>query len=349
MITLNKSVFHKEALLFDSLDNSKVQCKTCWHQCNIPKGKLGRCHTRMNVDGGLYCLNYGLISSFSVNPIEKKPLFHYFPGTYASTVGSYSCNFSCPWCQNWSISKVYPSEVHVPRYLSPEDLVDRTESDPKIDGISISFNEPTLSLEYALDVFRLCKSETYRMFVTNGYMTPYALKLLIQSGMTGMSVTVKGNAKVAKKYCGINVEKVWENIKMAIDQGVHVEVICLIIPTVNDSVAFFTEVGERINDIDPEIPLHFTRFHPDYQFTEVDPTSVTILEEAHSIARSIGLKYVYLGNVFTHPLENTYCPNCQVLLIKRTGYQIEKKFDLKTNRCPSCALKIPIYKPIQNP
>lgn len=341
--TLNKSVFQKEALLFVSLDNSKVQCQTCWHQCTIPKSKLGRCRTRMNVDGTLFCLNYGLVSTFSVNPIEKKPLFHYYPGTYASTVGSFSCNFSCPWCQNWSISKCYPSEVHFPRYLSPEGLVKRTENNKKINGISISFNEPTLSLEYAIETFHLCKPETYRMFVTNGYMTPRALELLIQAGMTGMSVTVKGNSEVAKKYCGISVERVWENIKAAIDKRVHVEVICLVIPSVNDSVNFYKEVGEKLIEINADIPLHFTRFYPDYQFTDINPTPVATLEEAHHIASTTGLNYVYLGNVFGHPLENTYCPNCQVLLIRRTGYQIEKKFDVQSCRCPSCNSKIPLY------
>jgi pyruvate formate lyase activating enzyme len=341
-----KSQFRRKALLYNDLGNSSIQCNTCWHKCVIKEGKHGRCKTRINVNGTLLTENYGLISTLSINPIEKKPLFHYYPGSYALTIGSVSCNFTCPWCQNWSVSKVYPSEVHIPRYLSPEDLVNKTESDPKIDGISISFNEPTLSLEYALDTFRLCNPKTYRMFVTNGYMTPRALELLFQTGMTGMSVTVKGNSETAKKYCGINVEKVWDNITAAFKKGVHVEVICLIIPTVNDSLTFFTEVGERVNDIDPNIPLHFTRFYPDYQFTDVDPTPVPVLEEAHRVTRSVGLNYVYLGNVFGHPLENTYCSNCRTLLIRRTGYQIEKKFDKKNNRCPSCALKIPIIQSI---
>jgi len=288
-------------------------------------------------------VNYGLVSSYSINPIEKKPLFHYYPGTYASTVGSYSCNFKCPWCQNWSISKVYPSEVHFPRYLSPEELVKKTESDSKIDGISISFNEPTLSLEYALDTFRLCNPETYRMFVTNGYMTTEALDLLIQAGMTGMSVTVKGDSNIVKKYCKTNVEKVWDNIKTAFNRGVHVEVICLIIPTVNDSGSFFSETAKKIQDINDNIPLHFTRFFPDYQFTDVKPTPVSTLEKAHQIARQNGLKFVYLGNIFGHPLENSYCPNCQKLLIKRTGYRIKMLFDPQEAKCSSCNEVIPFY------
>ena len=338
-----KNVFQKEAVLYTPLENSKIQCNTCWHQCIIPEGKFGHCHTRKNIVGTLFCINYGMVSSYSVNPIEKKPLFHYHPGSFASTVGSYSCNFSCPWCQNWSISKTYPLGVHFPRYLSPKELVERTESKTKIDGISISFNEPTLSLEYALDVFRLCKPNTYRMFVTNGYMTKQALQLLIKAGMTGMSVTVKGTKETVKHYCKANVEKVWQNLRMAFEQGVHIEVICLIIPTVNDSIEFYKEVATRVKEINSNIPLHFTRFHPDYQFTKVDATPIKTLELAHETAQSKGISFVYLGNVPGHPLENTYCPKCQKLLIKRTAYQIEVLYDVKTQCCPSCGKNIPVF------
>jgi pyruvate formate lyase activating enzyme len=173
-------------------------------------------------------------------------------------------------------------------------------------------------------------------------MTSQALKLLIEAGMTGMTVTVKGTSNMVKKYCGTNVERVWNNIKTAYGEGVHVEIVCLIIPTVNDSIDFYKQVSERLTEIDLDIPLHFTRFYPDYQFTHVDPTPVRVLEEAHRVARSIGLNYVYLGNVIGHPLENTYCSNCRTLLIIRTGYQIEKKFDVQTCRCPSCNSKIPL-------
>ncbi|MFX1534325.1 MAG: AmmeMemoRadiSam system radical SAM enzyme [Promethearchaeota archaeon] len=336
------NAFQKEALLFTRIGDSKVQCGSCWHRCKIPKEKFGRCGTRVNINGTLFCINYGMISSFSVNPIEKKPLFHYYPGSRASTIGSYSCNYACPWCQNWEITKVYPSAIHLPRFMSPEELVKRTEKDPRIKGISVSFNEPTLSLEYALDVFNLCKPETYRMFVTNGYMTSESLKLLIDAGLTGMSVTVKGEAEAVKKYCKADVERVWENIKTAFQKGIHVEIICLIIPTVNDSTDFYKQVANRLIAIDPNIPLHFTRFFPAYQFTEVEPTPIEVLEKAHQTARLEGLNFVYLGNVFGHPLENTYCPNCERLLIKRTGYQIDVKLDLQTRCCPSCNTEIPL-------
>lgn len=340
---LMNNQFRKKALLYRNLSNSSIQCNTCWHKCVIKEGEYGRCKTRVNTRGTLLTESYGMISSLSINPIEKKPLFHYYPGSYALTIGSISCNFSCPWCQNWSLSKVYPSEVHFPRYLSSEELVERTENNSQIYGISISFNEPSLSLEYSLDVFRLCKPDTYRMFVTNCYMTSQALDLLIEAGMTGMTVTVKGSSDVVKKFCGANVEKVWNNIKSAYKEGIHVEIVCLIIPSVNDSIGFFKHVARRIIDIDPNIPLHFTRFFPDYQFRKVDATPIKTLEKAHQVAQSEGVKFVYLGNVPGHPLENTYCPNCKKLLIKRTGYQIEKKFDVETRHCPFCETEIPLF------
>ncbi len=334
--------FQRKAYLASQLDNSKIQCNTCWHQCKIASGSMGLCKTRININKTLTTLNYGLVSSLSINPIEKKPLFHYHPGTHALTIGTYSCNFKCPWCQNWSISKKFPEDVRNKRFISPDDLIKMTESNNKIQGISFSFNEPTIWLEYILDVFKLCKKEIYQMLVTNGYMSQEALDLLIEAGLTGMSVTVKGNDEIVKKFCGSNVDLVWQNIERAYEKDIHIEVICLIIPRVNDSMNFFKEVSEQILDIDPNIPLHFTRFFPDYKFSNVDPTPIPKLEEAHSIAIKQGLNYVYIGNVFHHPLENTYCPGCKELLIERMGYEIKIKLDSE-KKCPSCGKRIHIY------
>ena len=335
------SKFQKLAYLFDPLDKSRVQCNTCWHHCQITPGKMGICKTRKNVNGEFITLNYGLCSSLSINPIEKKPLFHYFPGSRALTIGSVSCNFNCPWCQNWTISKIHPGKVKHKRYLSPKDLVEMASNNIQIQGISFSFNEPVIWLEYILDVFELCDDSLYQMIVTNGYMTPEALNLLIDSGMTGMSVTVKGNTETVKNFCGANVKNVWQNIERAYKKDVHIEIICLVIPRINDSTNYFHQVGERIVTLDPNIPLHFTRFFPDYKFNNVDPPPITTLEEAHAIACQQGLNYVYLGNLFGHPLENTYCPECKEVLIQRTGYEI-KQFLTSTNKCPSCRKGIPI-------
>ncbi|MHA1449881.1 MAG: AmmeMemoRadiSam system radical SAM enzyme [Candidatus Hodarchaeales archaeon] len=332
----------KESYLYSPLKDSSVKCLTCWRQCNILDGSYGFCRTRINIKGVLYCINHGLISSLSVNPIEKKPLFHYFPGTFALTAGSYSCNFTCPWCQNHDISKVYPADIEEPRYLPVEELVKQAEANPQVDGLSISFNEPVLSLEYAVDTFRLSNEHLYKMIVTNGYMTDLAFELLIDSGMTGMSVNVKGDAATVKKFCNADVNRVWKNIRTAHGKGVHVEIICLIIPGVNDEERFFKQVARDIVAIDERIPLHFTRYFPAYRFT-ADPTPVSLLEKACEIASQEGVKFVYIGNVPGHQFENTYCPFCRQLLIKRTGFQIELMFETITSHCPSCGAEIPIY------
>jgi pyruvate formate lyase activating enzyme len=161
--------------------------------------------------------------------------------------------------------------------------------------------------------------------------------------MTGMSVTVKGNTETVKNFCGANVKNVWQNIEQAYKRNIHIEIICLIIPKINDFIDFFRDVSRKIAIIDRDIPLHFTRFYPDYKFNNVDPTPIAKLEEAQNIAIKQGLNYVYMGNVFGHPLENTYCPECKDLLIKRTGYKI-KKYLTSTNNCPECGKQIVIVK-----
>ena len=224
----------REALLQEKL-NAKVRCLTCERRCEVGEGGLGWCRTRRaeslaNEDGTLYTLIYGNVSSLSANPIEKKPLYHFYPGSVALTAGSWSCNFNCPWCQNWHISKSSPRPG---RYVSPENLVAEAAR-RGCQGTSISFNEPTLSLEWSLDVFRLARQRgLYNTYVTNGYMTPEALKLLIEAGLDAMNVDIKGDAAAVKKHCGTDVENVWRNCREAKQAGVHIEVTTLVIPTVN--------------------------------------------------------------------------------------------------------------------
>ncbi len=338
----NLEVFKKESLLYYQLDDKIVRCNTCSHNCTIRDGYWGFCETRKNEKGTLNVYNYGLVSSYSINPIEKKPLFHYYPGTTALTIGGFSCNFKCPWCQNWSISKTTPQKIRNPIFLSPNEIKQRILKEGQVKGISVSFNEPTISLEYVLDIFNLLDSDYYKMFVTNGYMTKQALDVLIKSGLTGMSVTVKGDESIVQKYCKADITKVWENITYANSRNIHVEIICLIIPSVNDTFDFYLDTANRLIDIDKNIPLHFTRFFPDYRFTHVSPTPINSLENAHTTAKERGINYVYLGNIPGHPLENTYCHQCHSLLIKRTGYQSAYSMDIEQGRCSTCGEKIPI-------
>jgi pyruvate formate lyase activating enzyme len=286
----------------------------------------------------LVTLIYGAASSLAANPVEKKPFYHFWPGTGAFTIGSWSCNFGCPWCQNWDISKKPPPARG--RYVSPEQFVALTE-ESGCAGTSISFNEPTLSLDWSLDVFRLARRRgLYNTYVTNGYITPEALELLIDAGLDAMNVDIKGDAEGVRHYCkGINVDKVWEASKLARQRGVHIEITTLIIPTVNDTNQILQGIAERIvSDLGPGVPWHVSAYFPAYQFN-APPTPVRTLERAWEIGRSIGLEFIYAGNVPGHPYDNTYCPACNTMLIQRMGFDVLAN-RIHSGRCPKCQREI---------
>ncbi len=337
----------KEAFLYEQ-KGKKVRCGTCERFCEIDVGESGFCKTRMNIDGKLYTLEYGDISSISANPIEKKPFFHFFPGSRALTAGSYGCNFSCPWCQNWDISKSVPTPAGS-NYVSAERFV-RMVKERRCQGTSISFNEPALLLEYSLDVFELAKREGYyNTYVTNGYMSADALRLLVEHGLDAMNVDIKGCEEAVRKYCGADIEKVWRNIKEAKRKGVHVELTTLIIPRVNDAEKCLRSIASRIrNEVGRNTPWHVTQYYPAYKSLEVGlykgRTPVETLERAWSIGKEEGLNYVYLGNVPGHHYENTYCPDCGELLIKRYGFDVVSYRITAENKCPKCGETIVVKK-----
>jgi pyruvate formate lyase activating enzyme len=330
------SPFIREALLQQAI-NGKVRCLTCERRCLLADGQVGWCRTRQNRDGTLYTLIYGVVSSLSCNPIEKKPLHHFYPGSVALTAGSWSCNFDCPWCQNYHISKAEPGEGP---YMSPQEFVS-TAVDMGCQGTSISFNEPTLSLEWSLEVFRLARARgLYNTFVTNGYMTTAALELLAETGLDGMNIDVKGDAQAVKEHCGADVEMVWRNCRRAQELGVWVEVTTLVIPGVNDSDEVLRAIAGRIaTDLGPDTPWHVSGYYPAYRFN-APPTPVETLERAWQIGTQAGLPFVYLGNVPGHRLENTICPDCEALLIRRRGLRTTV-CGLDRGRCSACGRKIP--------
>jgi len=336
----SKQPWVKKALLYDKLSGRRVKCNTCERRCVIPLGKLGFCKTRQNLDGELYTLQYGLSSGISANLMEKKPFYHFWPGSYALTIGSWSCNSGCPWCQNYHISKSPPDPAKS-EYIAPEKFVELIKR-YKCHATSISFNEPILSLEWSLDVFKLARGKGFHnTFVTNGYMTLEALRMLYDAGLDALCIDVKGDAEVVRKYCGLDVEIVWRNVHEAKKMGMHVEVVNLVIPGVNDRVDQFRNFARRhLREAGKETALHFTAYYPAYKF-DAPPTPVVVLERAHDIAVSEGLEFVYLGNVPGHRYENTYCPECRELLIERFGLELVK-INLKGNRCPSCGREIPI-------
>ncbi|MHA1144595.1 MAG: AmmeMemoRadiSam system radical SAM enzyme [Candidatus Helarchaeota archaeon] len=330
----------KTALL-KTTENGKIRCRTCEQKCLLDESQIGLCKTRKVIEGDLKTLIYGNISSISNNPIEKKPFYHFFPGTFALTIGSWGCNFACPWCQNYHISKTSPNS-HPCTYMSPERLIQRAIQ-LKSRGLSYSFNEPTLMLEHALDTFPKARQKRlYNTFVTNGYMTLKALDLLISSGLDAMNVDIKGDENAVRKFCRADVNKIYRNCAHAIKNDVHVEITTLIIPGVNDEESLLKKIASRIKtELGPNTPWHLSRYYPQYEFS-TPPTPLSSLKRARKIGHDEGLNYVYLGNVSGHEEENTYCHNCKALLIERHGYSVRITGLKEKNKCKKCGEEIPI-------
>ncbi len=331
----------RKSTLF-TMGEGAARCLTCERKCSVTHGKVGFCQTRMNIDGQIHTLVYGDISSISVNPIEKKPFFHFWPGSRALTIGTWGCNFPCSWCQNFEVSKT-PPNPKTARYTSPADLV-RMAAESDCQGTSISFNEPTMMLEYALDLFPLTKRlGLYNTYVSNGYMTVEALRRLRDAGLDAIKFDVKGNADAVRRFCDADVSFVWRNVKEARELGMHVEVVVLLIPGVNDGPDSIEEVIQsHLRYAGPNTSLHFTRFHPNYRMLDRGPTPIETLEYAHTAAKKMGVNYVYLGNCPGHKFENTYCQRCGELLIERYIFEVLKYRLGRNCTCPACGQEIPI-------
>jgi len=329
---------HK-SLLFKSLKNNLIQCHVCQRRCKIASGKTGFCKTRKNLNGELYSLIYGKVSSIRVSPIEIKPLFHFYPGSRWLSLGSLGCNFLCPGCQNWEISHAYiEKEMPFTEYISPKKAVQLAIKD-NCKGISWTYNEPTLSLEYTLDTAKLAKEQgLLTNYVTNGYITPEAMNLL-GPYLDAYRVDLKGfSANTYKRIANISdFEGILKVIKMAkYKWDMHIEIITNLTPGFNDDEEELNDMAHWIvNQLGVETPWHITRFVPHLKLSHIDYTPVPKLEQARHIGIEKGLRYVYLGNVPGHPAENTYCPRCEKLIIERQNYQI-LKYNLKGNKCKFC-------------
>jgi len=338
METTDQSV--KEALLYEKMKNKKVRCNICNRLCIINSDGVGFCKTRKNIGGKLYTLEYGLASSIGIDPIEKKPFFHFWPGSRTLTMGSWSCTFVCPWCQNYDISKVEPNSEQSTLF-TPEQFVELALKNG-CQGTSMSYSEPTTFLEFSIDVFRLAKKKKlYNTFVTNGYFTTESLRLLIKNGCDAFNIDIKGDKEAVKKYCGADVDLVWQNIVDAKKKKAWVEITTLVIPKINDDDKSLKNIAKRIHDeVGDEMPWHVSAYYPCYKFTE-PPTPVETLEKAFKIGKKEGLKYIYVGNVPGHK-ENTYCPSCGKVLIERFGFDVLSFNLTKNKKCPNCGEKIPI-------
>ncbi len=333
----------REAYLYEKLDNNRVQCNLCSFRCKLSDGYKGICEVRKNEGGTLYTLVYGKAIAKAVDPIEKKPLFHFLPGTKSFSIATVGCNFRCLYCQNWEISQ-YPREQNtiIGEDYPPERVVeDAIATGSK--SIAYTYTEPTIFFEYAIDTAKLAKEKGLKnIFVTNGYMTKEAI-----DEMAGLidaaNVDLKSfsDAYYLQICGGARVKAVLESIEYMKKKGIWVEVTTLIIPEVNDDPAEIMEIAEFIKSVDPAIPWHVSRFHPAYKFDNVMPTAVEVVRNIRRIGKSVGLKYVYTGNIPGDDGEHTYCPKCGELLIARYGFEIVAN-TIKDGKCPKCGEKIDI-------
>jgi pyruvate formate lyase activating enzyme len=330
----------KEAILYEKLDGM-LNCHVCNRRCIISNGKTGFCRMRLNEDGTLYSLNYAATSSVAVDPIEKKPLFHFYPGSLSFSMGSLGCNFTCPYCQNWTISQADLTEIRTRDILPKEAIQMALEN--VCQSISWTYNEPTMWFEYTYESAKLAQKEDLKtVYVTNGYMSEEVLQL-ISPYLDAANVDLKGMSdKFYKEQCQAHLEPVLENIQSMHEKGIHLEITNLVIPGYNDSEEDLKALVEFIADVGVEIPLHFTRFYPHYNMNQVPPTPVETLEKAQKLAMEAGMKYVYVGNVPGSDGENTHCPECRELLIKRDGFQIVANTLKKDKKCPECGEGIDI-------
>jgi pyruvate formate lyase activating enzyme len=330
----------KEAMFYEKLDEKKVRCFLCAHHCLIKEGKRGICYVRKNIDGTLYTLVYGRVVSMNIDPIEKKPLFHFQPGSTSFSIASVGCNFRCEHCQNFEISQ-YPKEHEgeiLGQHVTPEAIVEAAERNG-CKSISYTYTEPTIFFEFAYDCARLAhKRGIKNIFVSNGYTTPEATKV-IAPYLDGNNIDLKGNNDFYKKICGAKLDPVKETIKLMKELGVWVEVTTLIIPDYNDSEEDLRNIAEFIKSVDPFMPWHVTQFYPTYLLTDKPRTPIKTLRRARDIGFETGLKYVYEGNVPGEGGENTYCHNCKKLLIKRFGFSIIENM-VKDGNCSECGADI---------
>lgn len=329
----------KEAMFYEKLEENKVRCHLCAFNCPILEGKTGICRVRKNIGGKLYSLVYDKVIAAHPDPIEKKPAYNFAPGTCTYSIATPGCNWKCKYCQNWDISQ---GRIEG-RALTPEEIVQGAKS-LDCQGISYTYTEPTIFYELTYDTAKLAHERgLYNTYVTNGYMNPEPIKE-IAPYLDEATVDFKGSGdkEFLRKFSSVPFpDPIFRALKEYKRQNVHIEITDLIVPKIGDSMKKVEGLVEWIMDnLGEETPLHFLRFFPAYKVKDLPPTPIETLEKAYQIAKDLGMKYVYLGNV-GDSRNNTYCPECGELLIERGGMRmVENK--LKDGRCPACGAEINI-------
>jgi len=333
---------YHEAVLWEAEDGASVRCGLCAHRCHIREGKRGTCEVRENRGGALYTLAYGRVIASHIDPIEKKPLFHFLPGSRSYSIATVGCNFRCGFCQNWSISQMERNGRELPgEDVSPLEIAEDARR-TKCSSISYTYTEPTIFFEYAIDTAKEAKRTGLKnVFVTNGYQTPEAVGAM-KGLIDAANIDLKSFSNdFYRRQCGAKLDPVLESIRLMFDAGIHVEVTTLIVPGLNDSEDELRGIARFLRGLSPDIGWHVSRFHPDYKLTDRDATPESSIFRTVQIGREEGLNYVWAGNLPRRGYEDTVCPNCKKTVIARTVFSINERH-LNGSRCGFCDTQLPI-------
>lgn len=332
--------FVAEARFYEKLPYKKIKCKLCPRECVIDDRERGYCGVRENRGGTYYTLVHSRAAAMNVDPIEKKPLFHFLPGSNAFSIAAAGCNVNCKMCQNWQISQVRPEQIQA-TYLPPEQVAELS-SQRACPVIAYTYTEPVVWSEYMIDAAAAGRAAGLKsVAVTGGYIQAEPLKKICSS-VDAVKVDLKGySEKYYQEVVNGELKPVLDAIVSIRKQAMWLEVVYLVVPTLNDSEEEFKGLARWIKaELGPDVPLHFSSFHPEYLLKNLPPTPISTLERAKAIADAEGLHFVYIGNVPGHPAESTYCPKCRRLVIRRQGFMVLEML-LKKGRCPGCQLALP--------
>ncbi len=330
----------KEGMFWEPLSGGRVRCNLCAHRCVIREGRLGVCGVRVNEGGVLYTLVYGRAIAHHVDPIEKKPLFHYYPGSRSFSIATVGCNFRCAFCQNWDISQLSKISPQIEGYPLPPEEVVRLARESGSRSIAYTYTEPTIFYEYAYDTARLAQPQGIgNVFITNGYMTPEALEE-IAPYLDAANVDLKSfRQSYYSRVVGGRLNSVLDALRLMKKLNLWVEVTTLLIPGQNDSDEELRDIAAFVHSLGPETPWHISRFFPAYRMLDVPPTSIERLRRARDLGREAGLRYVYVGNVPTDHGEDTFCYECGAMVIRRVGFAVLSN-RLREGCCPECGTVI---------
>jgi pyruvate formate lyase activating enzyme len=316
-------------------DPGTVRCLLCAQGCTLGAGERGRCRARVNVRGELRALTYGRPLAVHVDPIEKKPFYHFLPGASALSFGSSGCPLRCKFCQNWELSQSAPGEL--PSTFVPPDELALSAVERHVPVVAFTYNEPTTFVEYLLDVAERARPRGVRsVLVSCGLITEAPLADMCRV-LSAVKIDLKGfSADFYRTVCGGELEPVLRSIRQVAKSGTHLEVVNLVVPTLNDSDKALEGLCRWLcAEAGPDVPVHFTRFHPDYQLLNLPPTPVATLERARELAMAAGLRYAYVGNVPGHPGNHTYCPGCRKAVVRRDGFLVTE-LNVLRGRCRFC-------------